>query len=137
MMSGRPDHAIAQAISFHGTSADALFRLRDLIFETAAENPEIGELLESLKWGQPSYTPKKANIGSSVRLGLNKSGNPALFFICHTNIVDRFRELYPDTLCFEGKRAVILDANAVWPIEELKHCVAIALTWKMEKRRKM
>jgi hypothetical protein len=38
-------------------SKTALLALRELIFETAAELPKVGELVETLKWGEPAYYP--------------------------------------------------------------------------------
>lgn len=113
--------------------AAMLVKLRELVFETAAETPAIGDLAESLKWGQPSYTPTKPNIGSSIRLDATPDGSAAAYFICHTNLVDRFRELYADSLTFEGNRAILLDPEAPLPEVELKHCFAMALTYKLKR----
>ena len=49
-----------------------LMRLRALIFEVASETEGVGELEETLKWGQPSYLPRKPKTGSAVRLGREK-----------------------------------------------------------------
>jgi Domain of unknown function (DU1801) len=102
--------------------------LRQLIMDTAAALPQVGALEESLKWGEPSYTPQKKNTGSSVRLAPRKDGRVALHFICHTGLVDEFRELYPN-LNFEGKRGIIVDLANPMPLEELRHCIAKALTY--------
>ncbi len=109
-----------------------LRELRLLVFETAAETRGVGELAESLKWGEPSYTPKKPRTGSSVRIATNGVGRPALFFICHTHLVDRFREHYGDRLTFEGDRAILLDPAAPLPRDELRHCFAMALTYHLK-----
>ena len=84
---------ISPAFDGHVQATAALLHLlRTLIFEVADETPGIGELTETLKWGQPSYTPKKPRIGSSVRLSATDDGRAAVWFICHTHLVDRFRE---------------------------------------------
>ena len=36
-----------------------LFVLRELIFATAAATEGVGELEETLKWGEPAYLTKK------------------------------------------------------------------------------
>ena len=36
------------------------------------------------------------------------SGAAAIHFICHTNLVDEFRRLYPDALRYEGNRSIVL-----------------------------
>ncbi|PWW01584.1 uncharacterized protein DUF1801 [Hoeflea marina] len=113
---------------------DRLLALRALVFDTAASRPEIGPLLESLKWGEPSYTPERRRVGSSVRLGARTDGSVALCFICHTNLVETFRGLYSDDLCFEGNRAIICAPDAPLAAEPLGHCIALALTWHLRSR---
>lgn len=111
--------------------------LRTLIVEAAADTPEIGPLEESLKWGEPSFTPRKANIGSSVRIAVRENGDRALMFICHTNLVEEFRALFPDRLTFEGNRAIVLPSGAEPDLDALRHCIALALTYKLRKRRRL
>ena len=113
--------------------AATLARLRDLVFETAAETADVGELAESLKWGEPSYTPKRPRTGSSVRIAATKDGRVAAYFICHTHLIDRFRERYGEVLAFEGNRAILLDPSLPLPEPELKHCFAMALTWHRDR----
>ena len=108
--------------------AEQFAPLRQLIMDTAAALPQVGPLEESLKWGEPSYTPQKKNTGSSVRIARRKDGRVALHFICHTGLIDEFRELYPQ-LNFEGKRGIIVDLTKPLPTEELRHCIAKALTY--------
>lgn len=110
--------------------------LRELIYAAAADAPEIGELDESLKWGEPSFAPRKPNIGSSVRIADRQNGDLALMFICHTNLVEEFRALYPDRLRFEGNRAIVLSHGIEPDLEALKHCIALALTYKLRKRQR-
>lgn len=108
---------------------DAMRRLRKLIFETAAATQGVGPLTESLKWGEPSYAPARPRTGSSVRIAPRGKDGAALLFICHTGMVGRFKELYPDTFGFEGDRALVMDASRPLPEAELGHCIALALTW--------
>lgn len=113
-------------------TSNALFEeLKAIIFETAEGSPRIGALDESLKWGEPSFTPKKKNIGSSVRLA-RRDHAVAVMFICTTKLVDRFREIYPDDFSFEGSRALVFNEGETIPKEQLKHCIAMALTNKLK-----
>ncbi len=117
------------------TTAQALFDdLRALIVETARETEGVGELAESLKWGEPSFTPARPRIGSSVRLTIREDETVAMLFICHTNLVDRFRELYPETFAFEGNRALVFKPGDAIPTAETKHCIAMALTYFRNRR---
>lgn len=45
-----------------------LLFLRRLIYETAASLEEVGELEETLKWGEPSYLTPKSKSGSTIRI---------------------------------------------------------------------
>ena len=107
--------------------------LRTLIRRIASNDPAIGELEESRKWGQPSFTPKKANVGSSVRIQHNKDGSHSLMFICNTNLVQRFRELYGDELHLIGNREIVIREGDV-ESDALAHCIAMALTYKLDSR---
>lgn len=117
------------------TAAQALYdKLRALILETARETEGVGDLAESLKWGEPSFTPARPRIGSSVRLAIHDDGTVAMLFICHTNLVDRFRDLYPDSFAFEGNRALVFKPGDTIPLAETKHCIAMALTYFRDRR---
>ena len=127
---------ISPAFDGHVQATAALLHLlRTLIFEVADETPGIGELTETLKWGQPSYTPKKPRIGSSVRLSATDDGRAAVWFICHTHLVDRFREIYPETFAFEGNRGLLFSPGEPLPEAELRHCIAMALTFHLAAKR--
>ena len=107
-----------------------LLALRRLIFEAAAETEAVGQLVESLKWRQPAYRPAKPNVGTTVRIDEVK-GKPqyAMFVHCRTTLVSRFRETYPDLFAFAGTRAVLFARGKAPPRDELKHCIAMALTY--------
>ncbi len=108
--------------------------LRRLIAEAGAASG-AGKIVESVKWGQPSFAPARPRVGSSVRIEHRANGDMALMFICHTGLVDRFREIYGDRLRFEGNRAIVLEVSGAMPQEELRHCIAMAFTYHREKRR--
>lgn len=115
-------------------ASSALYNeLKALIFEAAAQNEQIGPLEESLKWGQPSFTPKRKNIGSSVRLSKVDDATVGMYFICTTKLVDRFRELYPQAFDYRDGRALLFVAGQDYDREALKHCIAMALTHKLKK----
>ena len=103
---------------------------RAFILDTAALHPGIGPLAESLKWGEPSFTPLARNVGSSVRLAGRGPGRVALLFICHTGLIGQFREIYP-ALTYEGNRAIVVDAAT--PLDPLRHCITLALTYFLRR----
>jgi hypothetical protein len=112
-----------------------LLNVRDLIFDTAASTEGVGELDEALKWGEPAYLTARSGSGSTIRLGQDrKSGAAAIHFICHTNLVDEFRRLYPDALCYAGNRSILLPEGAAVDEAALRHCIALALTYHLRKK---
>ena len=63
-----------------------------------------------------------------------EAGQVAVYFHCQTNLVETFRELYPE-LRYSGNRAILLDAGDKLPESELRHCVGLALTYHASKRK--
>lgn len=111
-----------------------LLALRELVFDVAVRTDGVGPLTETLKWGQPSYLTEQTRSGSTVRLDRVKKGDGyALYFHCQSGLVPRFRELYPDTFRFEGKRALTFEPGDRLPVRALRHCIALALTHHLRK----
>ncbi len=115
---------------------EKLMVLRQLILETALESAHDNNLLETLKWGEPSYLTRG---GSTIRVGWSSSqpAQYALYFHCKTKLVDTFKELYSDTFKFEGNRAIIFNECDELPVNELKHCIALSLTYHSRKHLPM
>lgn len=108
-----------------------LLALRELILETAASTDGVGDLEETLKWGEPAYITSKSKSGSTVRIDWKKS-NPAqyaMYFNCQTNLVETFRALFPTEFKFEGNRAIVFTETEIVPTDSLAYCVAVALTY--------
>lgn len=108
-----------------------LLALRELIFEVHRETEGVGHLVETLKWGQPAYLTEKPKSGTTIRIDAIKGDDSAygLYVHCQTRLITIFRELYPDSFTFEGKRAMIFSATEAIPEAELAHCIALALTY--------
>jgi len=113
-----------------------LLALRRLIFATAKSTAGVGALEEALKWGQVSYLTSETRSGSTIRIDRVKSAASqyAIYFHCQTDLVSTFRELYPE-LNYGGNRSILLDAADELPEEALRHCVALALTYHLNKRK--
>lgn len=124
--------------SYPKNMREKLMYLRQLIFDTAAETEGVGELEETLKWGEPSYLTPKTKSGSTVRIDWKKSkeGQYAIYFKCTTNLVTTFKERYPTEFKYGGNRSIIFDEDDEIPIKELKDCIALALTYHLNKKLK-
>ncbi len=114
-----------------------LLALRRLIFDTAKTTEGVGPLQETLKWGQPSYLTPETGSGSTIRIDQVKStaNQCAVYFHCQTDLVATFRELYPAELRYGGNRSIHLNAEDEIPEMALRHCLALALTYHLNKRK--
>lgn len=106
--------------------------LRQLIFDTALKTEGVGEIEETIKWGEPSYLTK---TGSTIRINWKESLGEwyAIYFKCTTPLVPTFRKLYPTDFKYEGNRAILLNSNDNIPIKKLEHCIKLALTYHLIK----
>jgi hypothetical protein len=112
-----------------------LLVLRELIFETAATTDGVGEIEETLKWGEPAYLTTQSKSGSTIRIAWKKSHPTqySMFVHCQTNLVETFRTAFPDDFKFEGNRRLYFEENDIVPQDALTFCVAAALTYHMKK----
>lgn len=112
---------------------EKLHELRTLIIGSARDEG-VSKLLETTKWGEPSYVAKG---GSTIRMDW-KSKTPDkcyLFFICSTQLVSTFRFIFGEELEFEGDRAIVLNVNEPLPEKELTKCIKTALTYQKVKKQ--
>ena len=112
-----------------------LLTLRALIFKTAAATDGVGEIEETLKWGEPAYVTSQSRSGSTIRIDWKRAqpARYAMYFHCQTNLVETFRTLFPRDFAFEGNRAIVFDSDAKVPADALSFCIAAALTYHRRK----
>ena len=117
---------------------EKLMFLRHLILETAAATDGVGKLEETLKWGEPSYLTAETKSGSTVRINCKsiEEEEVAVHFTCTTNLIETFREKYPTKFVFEGNKSIIFGADDEIPIQELRDCITLALTYHLRKKRR-
>ena len=115
---------------------EKLMFLRQLILETASATEGVGELEETLKWGEPSYLTPKTKSGSTVRINWKKTDEDqyAMYFKCTTNLVETFREKYPTQFRYGGNRSILFHMDDEIPVKELRDCIALALTYHLRKK---
>lgn len=112
-----------------------LLTLRELVFRTAEATNGVGEIEESLKWGEPAYTTKN-KAGSTVRMDWkSKAPNQyAMYFHCQTNLIETFRTMFPNDFKFEGNRALIFEVSERVPEDVLAICIAASLRYHLNKQ---
>ena len=110
-----------------------MLRLRKIVLETASETEGVDAVVETLKWGEPSYITKG---GSTVRIGWKEKtpAQYAIYFNCNSSLVETFKAVYGEVFTFDGKRAIVFGVDDELPIAELKHCISLALTYHRVKR---
>ncbi len=129
-----PDPSIERAFAaFPEPQRRGLLRLRELIYETAAETPGVGRVEEVLKWRQPAYLTPETKSGSTIRLGLSKQGGFAIYVHCQTTILSDVQAVFPDSLTYEGNRAVHFVPGHDLQLEEIRLLVVRALTYHLRK----
>lgn len=112
-----------------------MLALRELVFRTAATTEGVGEIEETLKWGEPAYVTKNKS-GSTIRMDWKKNdpNHYAIFFNCQTNLVETFRIMFPQDFKFEGNRALVFALEDKVLQDSLALCIAASLTYHLKKR---
>ena len=110
-------------------------KLRAIIIKTAREIENLGVLEETLKWGEPSYLTSESKMGSTLRIDW-KPKDPeyvAIYFKCTSNLVATFKKKFK-ALNYEGNRSIRLGISEEFPENELRQCIALALTYHHNKK---
>ena len=130
-----PSGAVAQAFEAMPPGAQAqASKLRRLILETAAATPGVGRLEETLKWGQPAYLTNETRAGTTLRIGLTRSGQIGLFVHCQSRVIPDFRAVAEGKHQFDGNRGVLLPKDQIEPHPELRLMITAALTYHFFER---
>ena len=107
--------------------------LRALIFEVAANTKNVGTLVETTKWNVPAYLTENPKSGTTIRLeGKAETGIYGLYVPCSTSLIEQCKELYPDVFTFNKNRGLIFKLKDDVPLEELRHFIAMALTYHLK-----
>lgn len=119
---------VKQKYESYPENARALFSIvRAAIFEVA-KSEALGNIEETLKWGEPSYLVKG---GSAIRIDW-KSKFPnqlSVYFNCNTALVETFKEIFGDIFRCEGNREVVFLLSEKVPLQELKICISLSLRY--------
>lgn len=121
--------------SWPAAEQQALLHLRALIFQVAAQSQGVGEIQEVLKWGQPAYLTPETKSGSTIRLGLPKTGGIAIYVHCQTTILSDFKQIFPDDFTYEGNRAIHFAPGAPLPLKKLEMLISRALTYHLKSAK--
>ena len=112
---------------------ERLLALRELIFEVGDTLAQADGVLETLKWREPSYAPRRPRVGSPVRVGVFDESDVALYFNCRTLLVENIRSRFGDELDYSKNRAVRFAAGEPLPSDAVRECVRMALLYHRDK----
>ena len=117
---------------------ERMLALRELIIDVAKNTDGVGEVEETLKWGEPAYLTSKTKSGSTIRIDWKpkKSDQLALYVNCKTSLAAEFKSLFPTKFIYEDNRAIVFPINKPLPKKELRICIAIALRYHIDKKMK-
>lgn len=121
--------------SYPASARRRLLALRQQIFQLAAAYPAIGNLTETLKWGEPAYLTNASRSGSTIRLAW-KPKQPdqySVFLHCQTTLIEDCRTLFPELNCI-GNREIRMPSSAP-PPAALRDCLLMALTYHKPELR--
>jgi len=109
-----------------------LYALRQLIIDTAKENEDVTKLLETLKWGEPSYI---ANKGTTIRINQHSKDKSqyGMYFQCSSMMIPTIKEVHGSTFKYDGNRAILFDLEDELPMDEIKDCINMGLNYHSVK----
>ena len=122
---------VAEAFRAIPTKARApMLAARTRVLEVAAADTRIGPLAEMLRWGEPSYRPRRS--GTTVRLGWSpkRPDQWGVYVSCQTTLVEGFRAQHGDRFRYAGNRGLIFLLGEQ-PPEALDAFLADALTYRL------
>jgi len=92
----------------------AALALRSVIFEIAQDDPRIGRVEETLKWGQPAYLTHAPKSGTTLRIAevkvSGKAGALGLYVPCSTTLISDFGAEFGGAYTRDGTRGIIFAA---------------------------
>ena len=106
----------------------AMLQLREFILETATALQDHAVIVETLKWGEPSYHLKG---GSPIRIDWKPKNEEEyrIYFNCQSKLVPTFRRLFGGRLEFEANRAIVFALDGGLPLAELEICIGLAFRY--------
>ena len=132
-MEHAPAPLLALIAKWSGPAQQRLWACR-AIFHDVAGAAGIGDLDESLKWGQPSWRPIKPRTGSTLRVSWD-SGDPdhlPLFVDCKTDLASRMQSLYPDLPQNDGRRRLAVDLTQPLPEQAIAHLAQMTFCYHLK-----
>jgi len=130
------DASVQKKFETYPGSAQACFlEVRTAIF-AVAKAEGLGVVMETLKWGEPSYCVKG---GSALRLDWKPKfpQQLSLYVNCQTSLVETFKEVFGDIFRYQGQREIVFPLAEDLPLTELKVCISLSLRYHKIKNLRL
>ena len=107
-----------------------ILELRTLIYKTANDTEGCGQILESLKWNEPSYATRP-KTGAPIRLAWHakRPDEFGLYVPCQTSLIRSFKNKYPKKFTYDGTRGIIFSKSDDVSDKAVKDFMQMALTY--------
>lgn len=120
--------------SFPTNVRKQLLTLRQMIFNLAANNNNVGQIEETLKWGVPSYLTHHPKSGTTIRLQWSPAKEQyGIYVHCQTSLIPDFKLNHPVNLTFEKSRGVVFGEKEDFPKDTIEKFLLSALTYHSKK----
>lgn len=133
-----PIESLEVASTYQSIPADVrkkILALRQIIFEISNADEKVGEILETLKWGVPSYLTERPKSGTTVRLQWSATQNRyGVYVHCQTSLIPIFKEQHPSSLHYEKSRGIVFEHDEKFPEKLMKEFIARALTYHVTQK---
>jgi len=138
MKKGIPNEVNSVLETFPASSRKVLLKIRRLILDCAAQDDAIGNLTETLKWGEPAYLTEQTKSGSTIRLGIDdhKPEAVAIYLNCQTTLVKDIQNKFPGKFDCENNRVIYIPVKEPLPSDDLSQCLTMALKYHLNKKQR-
>tara|TARA_R110002094_G_scaffold33089_2_gene45608 strand:+ start:2474 stop:2896 length:423 start_codon:yes stop_codon:yes gene_type:complete len=135
-MQHAPAPLLDHIATWSGPAQRRLWACRAL-FHDIARNRDLGALDETLKWGQPSWRPRRPRTGSTLRVGWDASdpSNLAFFVDCKTDLAARMHDIYPNLSGNDGRRRIAVDLAAPFHEQAIAHLAEMTFSYHLSRRQ--
>ena len=115
--------------SWPANAAQYASEIRALFIQTA-QNFDVRDLEESLKWGEPAWRPKKGGTTLRASWSPKTPTELGLFVDCKSDLCARMQSDFPNDFRFVAPRAMYLPLAQPVPTPAVTHLARIAFRYK-------
>ncbi len=107
-----------------------LLTLRQLIFEVAEQDSEIGAIIETLKWNEPAFVTKP-KTGTTIRIAWHskRPNEYGLYVPCTTSLINKFKRKFKNKYTYDGTRGIIFNVDEKPSVSDMRQFIKETLLY--------